>query len=787
MKSYIKFLTRNKFYTFIEVVGLVLSLAFAILVGNYAYLHLSIAYEDKGYENIYFLNHKGLFMLGDDDRESLKASVPEIDAATRFSEGFFYNVEIDGAKYDYKGIFVDGDFFDMFPQYEFVAGSADAFNNKQNVIVSERFANTIASSPEAAIGRSFEHEQYGKYGTLVIAAVMKDFGNTILPYYDAIYNFDVKPKHSFPKFMAFGSTLTAFRVVDGTDREDMEAKVLELSRSNYGNRFMNDDDLIVRSLPEAYFYNEARLINHANRDMLIILVIVVAAVLISAIFNFINLNLALSGKRAKEMATRRLVGAGQRDVFMRSLSESVVFTFVSFAFALILATAFEPVFNRLTSLWSETDIPAYIPVSLELTIPRLMIYLAAAVILGVLSGIIPAANTAGFKPVDVIKGRFRTTNKRIFTRIFITVQTIITVVLISMAILMEVQLHHMIRRPMNMSTDNIFMLSPVGGYSFSSQEAFYNELHKLPFVRRVGFTTSIPGRDMVAISMNDIDGKVINICVNVWDSTYFSMAKPHVIEDFGGPSDHSMWVMESTYYALDYSDKEKAMTFPFDVLGHDNPENFGGVLKDIPCNPASSAEVNAHAVTLILPTDEFISFSMLLAIETDSESEEYKEAILNLQKKIADEESTPYIASYISDMLREQLEPAERTIRLIEIFMILSVVLSALGLVAMSTYFSEQKSKEITIRKVFGGTIESETISNVRSYMIMVAVACIIGVPIAVYAAGRYLEQFAYRIESYWWIFILAVILSFAVSLLSVLWQILKVARTNPATELKKE
>ncbi len=117
----------------------------------------------------------------------------------------------------------------------------------------------------------------------------------------------------------------------------------------------------------------------------------------------------------------------------------------------------------------------------------------------------------------------------------------------------------------------------------------------------------------------------------------------------------------------------------------------------------------------------------------------------------------------------------------------LYTAIEAIGLIAMSTYFSDQKSKEIAVRKVFGGTIGTETMNNVRSYMTMVLIACVIGTPIAVYVSGLYLEQFAYRIENTWWIFVLAIVLSFAISLISVLWQTLKAARTNPASELKKE
>jgi putative ABC transport system permease protein len=119
--------------------------------------------------------------------------------------------------------------------------------------------------------------------------------------------------------------------------------------------------------------------------------------------------------------------------------------------------------------------------------------------------------------------------------------------------------------------------------------------------------------------------------------------------------------------------------------------------------------------------------------------------------------------------------------------MLLAVLISLLGLIAMSTYYAGENAKNIAVRKVFGGTVESETWRTVKEYMVLVAVACVIAVPLAVWAAQRYLEGFIVRLENYSWIFVVAVVISLVMAFLSVLWQTLKAARTNPAEALKKE
>lgn len=138
---------------------------------------------------------------------------------------------------------------------------------------------------------------------------------------------------------------------------------------------------------------------------------------------------------------------------------------------------------------------------------------------------------------------------------------------------------------------------------------------------------------------------------------------------------------------------------------------------------------------------------------------------------------------YLDDMLGE----AKDYLRLIELFMFLSVMVALLGLLAISALYASERTHDIAVRKVFGSTIREETGRAVGIYMIMVGISCLMAVPMAIWLAEKYLEMFNYRISGYGWIFALAVLITLAISFLAVLWQNLKAAKTNPATELKKE
>ena len=150
-------------------------------------------------------------------------------------------------------------------------------------------------------------------------------------------------------------------------------------------------------------------------------------------------------------------------------------------------------------------------------------------------------------------------------------------------------------------------------------------------------------------------------------------------------------------------------------------------------------------------------------------------------------EGMPEMSGFIEDKLTQGLDEAKKYMRLMELFMYLAILVSVLGLLAMSALFASEQTHDIAVRKVFGGTVGGEVLRGVGTYMLLVLIACVIAVPVAIWLSGRYLESYNYRISGYGWIFAVAAVIALAISFLAVLWQTLKAANTNPAIELKKE
>jgi putative ABC transport system permease protein len=267
------------------------------------------------------------------------------------------------------------------------------------------------------------------------------------------------------------------------------------------------------------------------------------------------------------------------------------------------------------------------------------------------------------------------------------------------------------------------------------------------------------------------------------DTTAFRMLGFEILKDYHTPVMGGVWFCETAFNATGLTDDDLSCEVLAKRTGNDC-DHVAGIIADFVTEPSNMGATEPAIVTLV-PEEKLVG-NYLLKLTADG-----PEVRAQLQETLDNWKTTTQVywlgATYVEDRLRDGLRPAQNNMRLLEIFMVLAVIISLLGLLAMSTYYADEKSRDIAVRKVFGGTVDSELWRSVRDYMIMVGIACAIGIPVAVWAARKYLEGFTVKLENYAWIFVAAVALSVVFAFGSVLWQTLKAAKTNPAVELKKE
>ena len=758
-------MSRNKLYTAIEAVGLAVSLAFVIIIGSYVWQQYAVTWENPDRERVYVPGTPGFPALTYGFPDAI-GDIPEIESVSRMCNVVVHPV-IRGENTEAESVGVEPEFFEICPQFRFMEGSADVLSVPNNAILSVSFAR----KHNLSVGEAFDITG----SSYVVGAILEDLKGTVIKPYDIFLNAAVY-KDEWQPFDNYGSTVTLIKVRPETDRKELYDKLESVCKdvysSIYGQFFF--EHLELSRYDELFFKETEGFFRHGDKATLRILMLVGLLLLLSAILNYINLSVALTGKRAKEMAVRQLSGASRAGIIWKYVAESIAFTAVCFAAGLLLAEAFCPSMN---ALLNNPDIP----IKIIWSPGYVFAYIVIILLVGVLCGIFPAMMSGRYNPVDVMKGGYRRRSKMVFSKVFIVLQNALAVILIALAITMEAQMHKTQERPMNCNIENIFFLKDFSG---EDNAPLKDALEALPCVRRIGRSSGVPGSINMGQYSTTRDGQDILYKLIRMDSTAFSMFGFEILEDFHAPQFNSVW----------FSDKSFAAT-GFDSDYHDisgtlsrrtkGCEQVAGVFKSFPTNNANIGEEDYAIVSLMRSED--IPFAGWV-IETTPDRKAAKAQIMEAyDNSIKGKQIYGSLAFWVDENIAEAWKPARNNMRLVEIFMLLSIIIALLGLVAMSTYYADEKSRDIAVRKVFGGTVDTEAQRTILEYMVLVGIACVIGIPIAVYAAQEYLKDFIYRLEGYWWIFVVAVLLTGLIAFVSVIWQVLKAAKTNPAIELKKE
>ena len=794
MKSYLKFLSRNKLYTAIEAVGLIVSLAFVILIGSYVVQQYQVAHENPDWKRIYSLGTDRIIGLGYWDKEELEMNIPEVEKVCRISFSIYGGtIEFGGEKMQGRypaTIIADPELFELFPYLHWVEGSASSFRGQNVIAVSESFAHELLRTVQSDNMSSLLGREIRLEDNYTIVGVLQDFKGTFLS--DASIIQIVGKSEEDKNFNAIGNYSTLYRIRADISREEADAKIMNLVRKNYEPTYGDQTKNWHTWRFDEIFWNgnnHSGFSRQGNKQMVYVLTLVVFLLLLSAIFNYINLNFALSGKRAKEMATRRLLGESSGGILRKIIAESVAFTAVCFAGALVLAKLLVPFMNELLGTEVTLSIDLNVRLQVLLTPGYIAAYILAVLVLGAVNGLVPALATSRFQPIDVIKGTLRRKNRMVFSRVFIIIQNILAVMLIALGLVMEAQMKHMLERPTHSRTENLFYVYYMG-ITYDQTKLFKDKVEQLPFVTKVGMGSDLPGMTIGSQNFLLDDGTELKLVPIIGDTNYFNLMGLEIQEDFRHPIMHSVWLGQTAYRAANISDTSTVFARKFNFRGV-QAEYIGGVVADFPSNSAAAGDEGILNVCVIVAKPEETFFSHNLLIETIGECKEYEEQILKAYREYQMEQfgiyQAPFRAGFLRDVYKQQLAPACKTMRLLELFAALSVLVALLGLLAMSTYFADDNTKQIAIRKVFGSDVKRETWRNVQSYMVLVGIACVIGIPLAVWAARLYLERFAYRIENYGWLFIIAILISMIIAFISVIWQVVSVARTNPAEALKKE
>ena len=691
--------------------------------------------------------------------------VPDVEAAGRINlygtAAWFNGAKVQGNTDVYE---IDPEVFEFLPQ-TFVSGDETVLQDRNQVLLGEKFARRISPDMDP-VGKTITVRN----DTCIVGGVIRGNERSILKEGD-IYRAFSEPDAPSTSEFTIPVDLVLVRFREGTDIQATRTLIDTVVTREFSQMYSADKPERSMTMPfrDLYFYEAGNVTKQGNSSLVYALIAVGILLLASALFNYINLSVALAGKRAKEMAVRATLGESGSRIRWRYVSESVLFVAVCLALAFLLARALEPVFNR----YMAGDI------GLEVSASPLYlgVYALLALLIGLVSGLVPAWLTSRYKPVEVIKGEQRRQAKTVLSRVFIIIQNVITVALISLALVMELQYNHLVNMPMGADLD--------GMYYISSGTVGKDVLAQKPYVDRIGTSNGFPSKGQMNLS-TAVEGKKVFVGVLQCDEEAFDMFGFGMVKDFGSPRMNSLWFTESAAKVFSLDEENPGLPEAFTLfMGN---AHVGGIIKDYAVKGPSEVEGNQIGVVSI----EDLKYNSTVVLKLNRFDDEVRAELKEIGRSeslrlTGDEEYADKTFGYIPELIEKSMESTRNFISLIELFMLLATLISVLGLVAMSAYYTGMQTRNIAIHKVFGGTVASETGRSVREYMVLVGIAVLIAVPIAIFLSERYLRQFWYRIDNYGWVFVAGAVIALAISFFAVLWQTLKAARTNPATELKKE
>lgn len=769
LKIYQKFLSRNKLYTLVSVVGFSVSLTFVILLGIYVKQELSVDSFHEKKDRVFLMAHDTSTSFGNPVADFVKDKCPEVESYTRIHFSSVILGEKGAAKIKADALFADPSFFNIFSFKLLEGDPSQVLVPLKSVVVTKSFANKMFAdkNPIGAhlIINNTEH---------TITGIMEDIPqNTQISKADFIVNYK-----SITMFWGgdwildtsgnFGFTMY-FLEKEGSNLHAKTSMLLELFKKEfwyYRDGFTNDLKFIP--LEDAYFQIDQSYspIRTNSKTLISVYMGIVILILVIALLNYINLTVAQAGFRGKEAAMKKLLGCSRKSLMLQLLVESFLMTSFTFILGLFMAFLIEPSFNDLLN--------TNLHLSSQFTPSLIGVAILFVLSVSIVAGLIPALIISGFNPIEIVKGSFSRKVKAKYSKGLIIFQYIVTIALLICSFFIKRQSDFLVNYDQGFNRDGIFVMDNV--LDSAQLEGFKDKLQSISGVELVSYSRGTPATGSNNYSF-EVDGVQFSFQELVVDSTFFKIFDIKISPTGIEPTNDTYWVNQTAYNALHPDSISYLANF-----GYNEFKQIAGIVNDF--NFKSLREPIGLMRMKNLPHGH-LPWNIVVKIAKGADLYKTADKIKDTYSQYNGGEF--FESQFVDDVVQNAYEKEKKTSQIISAFTILTIVIMVMGVFAMSLYLIRQKEKEIGIRKVNGAT-EGEILRmlNMDSF-IRVLIAFVFACPIAYYAMSRWLEGFAYKIELSWWVFAVAGLIVLILSLLSVSWQSLKAARANPVDSIKGE
>ena len=778
IKSFLTFLSRNKAYTAINVFGLSVSLMFVILIGLY-YEHETGV--DKHYperERIMLVhsqkNEYGTFSgTSHEIIPLLRRKLPQIKAATALyskSNNHVRYAQDESQKCDM--MFVDSTFYDVFG-LPLVEGDVHTALADLNCIILEEEMALRLFPGGSALGKPLTLDD--KHN-VVVRGVYRRNPNSSMPQDDVIGRFELL-RESNPYYFNiggnFGSADVFVKLTEGADTTGLAQQVDNVLSEAYKKSWAKEIHFSVTPMEEVYFSDLASAVCRRGEPAMVLLISIIGlVVLVFAVMNYINLTVAQAGRRAREMATRRLLGSQKRDIAFRLMTESVLLCFISVVFSLLLVAAAVPYTNRL--LVTEISM-------LQLLKPlNVLLLVGFVLVLGTLAGIVPASVMSTVQPIDVVRGTFRVKTKTLLSRIFMVVQHFITILLVAVTCIFSHHTTKMIHAPLGYETDSLMAFRiPQDGQKGC---LFKQKLKAMPGIENATLCVNVP-LSAGYNQMGEANGRTIRFQRFYGDEDYLPVLGIGVAEQWEKGEEMDLYVSKDFHSTLGLEPQSRT----FRWRPHDEQEqHINGIVEDFKRGTVRYETKKMAEVTLVYvaKTEAIANIGAgTIMIRVNGDKKAALAGVKQVYKEVYNEEFTDSMP-WMQQSIASAFEIETRLMEIMSLFSAIALLISVLGLIAMSTYHIQQHRREIAVRKVFGASVAQVRRRLIVQFLMHVGIAALPAVPLVWLLAGEYMATQVFR--TVWWPWIpVAVGVVTVVSYISVAIQSRIAAGEKPVKHLK--
>jgi putative ABC transport system permease protein len=809
LKNYLLSLARNaardKFFTILNLLGLAVGITASILIFIYIRDQLTYDRHHEHYDRIYrlesdfFINEKqDLFAVTQlPMAPTLKDEYPEVEEYARIlpQQDLYFERDEDTFKEDSLA-FADSTIFKVFT-IPFVTGDpATALVEPFTMVISETMARKYFGTWDV-VGRSMKALDGSNY---TITGVFRDLPDNVHQRFNGLLSsatveerigserFNDRRAVSFWNVGVYSYILMA----ENTTPEMVLSKFPEFYdkyMAQLGDQLKASFNLRITPLAEIHFQKDELQYDQPRGSMNYVYIMGIIGVLLVVIasINYTNLTTARATRRGKEIGIRKVGGATRKLLRLQFLGESVIMALVAGLLAAFITIAVLPLFNDLTS--------SVFNRRLLLQPPVFLFILGISLITGFLSGMYPSIYLASFNPVRMLKGNgVNSSDRGWLRRGLVIVQFLVSAVMVIGSIIIALQLRYIQHKDLGFDDEKIILVTLNDTAVFNNVNAFREEIERHPAIEETALSFTAPGRffGKNAMTAEDKNGemqeKVFNNIITNYeylDAMGMEMAEGRFYSrEFGSDETNSVVVNEALVREMQWGDKAigKKFIVGVNIEGANIPEaEIIGVVKDF---HYGSLHNPIQPLVFICRGDA--PFLRILHVRVNNN--QMQEALEWIkEKRAAFNPSFPFQYSYLSDELDALYEEEQVVFTLVISFTVLIIFIAALGLLGLSAFMTVKRTHETGIRRVMGASQNQILFLFLMQFSKWVIISNVIAWPVSYFVIKPWLQNFAYRIDFPFWTFILSLLLSITIAVITVSWQSVKASRMNPAASIRVE